>query len=108
MTVVIVHAFSADCGWAGCVVVRQVLYDVFLPSVAKSSQPQGRGRDRDNALCNDLFNSHPLSVAYMVPCLIGLYGDVEHTGFYEKLEHRWVAAVVLDAAGRMCVSTRVD
>lgn len=40
-------------------------------------------------MCVELFNSHPMCAELMAPCLMGLYGDVEHTGFYEKLQHRY-------------------
>lgn len=73
-----------------------VLFDVFLPSVAKAADAQSRQREPESPRCNELFSSHPVSTAHMVPCLIGLYGDVEHTGFYDKLQHRYQIACMLN------------
>jgi Ubiquitin elongating factor core len=32
---------------------------------------------------------------HLAPSLLLLYGDVEHTGYYDKLEHRYHIAAVL-------------
>jgi hypothetical protein len=72
----------------------QVLYDVFLPSAGKATAPGRQQREPDCPRCNELLTHHPVSTAHIVPCLIGLYGDVEHTGFYDKLGHRYRACAV--------------
>ncbi|CAN0225032.1 unnamed protein product, partial [Hapterophycus canaliculatus] len=42
-----------------------------------------------------LLYSHPLAQEHLAPSLLLLYGDVEHTGFYEKLTHRFYIAAIL-------------
>ena len=78
----------AHCFWW---LVVQVLFHAFLPSSAKpdgSRHSDNVNDNRDSMMCVELFNSHPMCAELMAPCLMGLYGDVEHTGFYEKLQHR--------------------
>ena len=71
----------------------EVLFEVFLPSSAKAdSASQGLAGDGPHTY---LLYSEPTAQAFMVPCLLLLYGDVERTGFYEKLGHRFRIASVL-------------
>ncbi len=44
----------------------QMLFDVFLPSVAKAADAQSRQREPESPRCNELFSSHPVSTAHMV------------------------------------------
>src|SRR5690606_14083186 len=44
---------------------------------------------------SQLLLTDPAAQAFMAPCLLLLYGDVERTGFYEKLGHRFRIACVL-------------
>lgn len=72
-----------------------VLFDVFLPSSDHPYAEQRRpGRVAHEPHCGLLY-AHHLAQNHLAPSLLLLYGDVEHTGFYEKLEHRYRIACVL-------------
>ena len=66
-----------------------VLYDVFLP-------PEVTDRDSEvpYSVCCDPINGRPYLISSveaqqtLAPSLLLLYGEVEHTGFYDKMKHR--------------------
>jgi ubiquitin conjugation factor E4 B len=69
-----------------------ILYLVFLP-------PEDRLDSRPEAMQSPLLYGLLLASRSaqqsLAPSLLRLYGDVEHTGFYDKLEHRYHIAAVL-------------
>mmetsp|Transcript_22473 Transcript_22473/g.32803 ORF Transcript_22473/g.32803 Transcript_22473/m.32803 type:complete len:1051 (+) Transcript_22473:62-3214(+) len=75
----------------------QVLYYVFLPTSERVGEerytPPGPSIP-DGPQCR-LLGSHPVAEKYLAPALLLLYGDVERTGFYEKLMNRRCIMVVL-------------
>lgn len=70
--------------------MSEVLYHVFLPS-DEAEEHQSAA----STLAIDLLSTYPLAQEHLAPCLLALYGDVEQTGFYEKLEHRYHIACLL-------------
>ncbi|CAM9528104.1 unnamed protein product [Ectocarpus fasciculatus] len=71
-----------------------VLYKAFLPRSERGNEdPYGAPLGGDAH--TGLLYSHPLAQKHLAPSLLLLYGDVEHTGFYEKLTHRFYIAAVL-------------
>ncbi|KAG2519761.1 hypothetical protein JM16_007023 [Phytophthora kernoviae] len=70
--------------------MSEVLFHIFLPS-EESEERETAG----TAFGVELLMTDPLAQRHLAPCLLGLYGDVEHTGFYEKLEHRYNIACLL-------------
>jgi ubiquitin conjugation factor E4 B len=83
-----------------------VLYHCFLPSAAKphgGRQSDMVNENRDSVICVDMFHSYPLCSSLMAPALMGLYGDVEHTGFYDKLQHRYEFHVLVSQGSLVSV-----
>ncbi|CAE7456350.1 PUB1, partial [Symbiodinium microadriaticum] len=75
----------------------QVLYYIFLPSSERMGEERytaPQPSSADGPQCS-LLGSHHQSEKYLAPALLLLYGDVERTGFYEKLMHRRCIMVVL-------------
>ncbi|OWZ05377.1 Ubiquitin conjugation factor E4 [Phytophthora megakarya] len=70
--------------------MSEVLFHIFLPS-EESEERETAG----TAFGVELLMTDPLAQRHIAPCLLALYGDVEHTGFYEKLEHRYNIACLL-------------
>lgn len=70
--------------------MSEVLFRVFLPT-EESDERETAG----TAFGIQLLTNDPLAQQHLAPCLLALYGDVEHTGFYEKLEHRYNIACLL-------------
>ncbi|CAM9661247.1 unnamed protein product [Discosporangium mesarthrocarpum] len=70
-----------------------LLYSAFLPESERmnSGPVMPRGSEAHTAL----LYSHPLAQRYLAPSLLLLYGDVEQTGHYDKLEHRFHIAAIL-------------
>lgn len=71
-----------------------VLHDIFLPS--------GDGRDLPSSAWSDpLAGGQPFLLAdkdaqeTLAPSLLLLYGEVEHTGYYDKMSHRSKIASVI-------------
>lgn len=70
--------------------MSQVLYYIFLPVEETHNDQTTPSHTSSYAL-----PTHPLASEYLAPALLELYGDVEHTGFYDKLEHRYNIACCL-------------
>lgn len=70
--------------------MSEVLFHIFLPS-DESDERETAG----TAFGIELLRTSSLAQRHLAPCLLGLYGDVEQTGFYEKLEHRYNIACLL-------------
>ncbi|KAG1711371.1 hypothetical protein DVH05_008625 [Phytophthora capsici] len=70
--------------------MSEVLFHIFLPS-EESEERETAG----TSFGVELLRTDPLAQRHLAPCLLALYGDVEHTGFYEKLEHRYNIACLL-------------
>ncbi|CAI5738514.1 unnamed protein product [Peronospora destructor] len=70
--------------------MSEVLFQIFLPS-EESDERETAG----TALGVELLMTDMLAQRHLAPCLLALYGDVEQTGFYEKLEHRYNIACLL-------------
>ena len=76
----------------------EVLFQCFLPIDFKREQQAYMGPVRvrnTSAQCAQLLETNADAVALLAPCLMRLYGDVEHTGFYEKNSHRFKIALIL-------------
>ena len=74
----------------------QALYFIFLPVSARGPNAErwSGSRPVDGAFTELLFNTKSAQ-DYLAPALLLLYGDVERTGFYEKLQNRQAIMVVL-------------
>jgi ubiquitin conjugation factor E4 B len=75
----------------------QVLYYVFLPLSERSRNVEYYGdqkKIRDGPQTR-LLASHPEAIEFLAPALLLLYGDVEKTGYNEKLTNRRAIMVVL-------------
>ncbi|CAH0519935.1 unnamed protein product [Peronospora belbahrii] len=70
--------------------MSEVLFQIFLPS-EESEERDTAG----TAFGVELLMTDMLAQRHLAPCLLALYGDVEQTGFYEKLEHRYNIACLL-------------
>ncbi len=74
----------------------QVLFQVFLPGSHRSRGDMWTNNTNlNNGPHNFLLDSHLESQQYLAPALLLLYGDVERTGFYEKLTNRRSIMIVL-------------
>eukprot|EP00940_MAST-03C_sp_MAST-3C-sp2_P002016 g2016.t1 len=71
-----------------------LLFFAFLESNVHGTNGFRRERRR-SAFCARLISDHPVAVRRLAPALMCLYGDVEHTGFYEKMQHRYRIAKIL-------------
>lgn len=66
-----------------------VLYEIFLPS-----SPNDRREVPASLACDPLAGGQTYLLAdasaqqYLAPSLLLLYGEVEHTGYYDKMSHR--------------------
>ena len=74
----------------------QALYFIFLPVSARGPNAErwSGSRPVDGPFTELLFNTK-IAQDYLAPALLLLYGDVERTGFYEKLQNRQAIMVVL-------------
>ncbi|CAN0080528.1 unnamed protein product [Ascophyllum nodosum] len=72
-----------------------VLYKAFLPRGERSFDEDPHGAVLGGDAHTGLLYSHPLAQRHLAPSLLLLYGDVEHTGFEDKLTHRFYIAAVL-------------
>ncbi|OQR99062.1 ubiquitin conjugation factor E4 [Achlya hypogyna] len=70
--------------------MSECLFEICLPATESEDRPTLGVASAVAALTNS-----PLAQAHLAPCLLALYGDVEQTGFYEKLEHRYNIACLL-------------
>ncbi len=66
------------------------LFEMCLPSHESEHRPTAGVLSAVNALMTSITAQQ-----HLAPCLLALYGDVEQTGFYEKLEHRYKIACLL-------------
>ncbi|CAM9168726.1 unnamed protein product, partial [Sphacelaria rigidula] len=71
-----------------------VLYSAFLPR-SERTEDFNPGNHLGVEAHTGLLYTHPLAQEHLAPSLLLLYGDVEHTGFYDKLRHRFYIAAVL-------------
>ena len=69
----------------------ELLFSVFLPNENQSKNPLSK----PSVQCGLLLSSHHLACKHLASGLMRLYGDVEHTGFYEKMNNRFKIALVL-------------
>ena len=70
----------------------QIFYDAFLPVEERPGYENEKKRRQMSLIKHSvagerLMQDHPLARKYLVPCLMLLYGDVEHTG-HEKISNR--------------------
>lgn len=74
----------------------QALYFIFLPVNARGPNAErwSGSRPVDGPFTELLLNTK-IAQDYLAPALLLLYGDVERTGFYEKLQNRQAIMVVL-------------
>ena len=80
----------------------QLLYQIFLPmrhrERSHGDMMFGLGLSHPNQSDgphSDLLETHIEGQKYLAPALLLLYGDVEHTGFYEKVPFRRYMMIVL-------------
>jgi len=80
----------------------QLLYQIFLPmrhrERSHGDMMFGLGLSHPNQSDgphSDLLETHVEGQKYLAPALLLLYGDVEHTGFYEKVPFRRYMMIVL-------------
>ena len=73
-----------------------VLYELYLPPLP------GDRRDIPSSICSDplaggqtFLLSNPAAQETLAPSLLLLYGEVEHTGYYDKMSHRAKIASLL-------------
>lgn len=73
-----------------------VLYEVYLPS-----SDENRSSVPSSVLCDPLAGGQPYLLSdasaqeTLAPSLLLLYGEVEHTGYYDKMTHRKKIAALL-------------
>lgn len=72
-----------------------VLFHIFLPVAARSHEEMYTHLPSVDGPHTNLLSTHVMAQRYMSPGLLLLYGDVERTGFYEKLTNRRCIMVVL-------------
>jgi ubiquitin conjugation factor E4 B len=72
-----------------------VLFHIFLPVAARSHEEMYTHLPSVDGPHTNLLSTHAAAQRYMPPGLLLLYGDVERTGFYEKLTNRRCIMVVL-------------
>ncbi|KAH9157617.1 hypothetical protein AeRB84_000553 [Aphanomyces euteiches] len=70
--------------------MSECLFEICLPPHESEDRPTAGIQSAVNALVQS-----KLAQQHLAPCLLTLYGDVEQTGFYEKLEHRYNIACLL-------------
>ncbi|ETV89376.1 hypothetical protein, variant [Aphanomyces astaci] len=70
--------------------MSECLFEMCLPSHESEDRPTAAIPSAVAALVQS-----KLAQQHLAPCLLALYGDVEQTGFYEKLEHRYNIACLL-------------
>lgn len=75
--------------------MSQVLYYVFLPADEAEDGGSRQPPAAFQAMAAQLLTTQALAQQHLAPCLLALYGDVEQTGFYDKLEHRYQIACLL-------------
>lgn len=72
-----------------------VLLHVYLPVAARRHDHQWSNAPPVDGPQTSLLEHHSEAQSYLAPALLLLYGDVERTGFYEKLNNRRAIMVVL-------------
>ena len=72
-----------------------VLFHIFLPVAARSHEEMYTHLPSVDGPHTNLLSTHVGAQRYMSPGLLLLYGDVERTGYYEKLTNRRCIMVVL-------------
>jgi ubiquitin conjugation factor E4 B len=73
----------------------QLLYHVFLPALDRSREMWTSEKLSSEGPETTLLSVHADAQKYLAPALLLLYGDVERTGFYEKLSNRRSIMIVL-------------
>jgi ubiquitin conjugation factor E4 B len=73
----------------------QLLFHVFLPVAARGQEEKYTNVPSVDGPHTSLLSSHLDAQRFLAPSLLLLYGDVERTGFYEKLTNRRCIMVVL-------------
>lgn len=73
----------------------QVLFQVFLPVAERSHEELWSSSPSVDGPHTALLGNHLEAQQFLAPALLLLYGDVERTGFYEKLTNRRAIMVVL-------------
>lgn len=73
----------------------QVLYHVFLPVADRGREEMYTHQPSVDGPQTSLLSAHLDAQKFLAPALLLLYGDVERTGFYEKLSNRRSIMVVL-------------
>ena len=72
-----------------------VLFHIFLPVVDRTSEEMYSNQPSVDGPHTALLDSHIDAQKYLPPALLLLYGDVERTGYYDKLINRRSIMIVL-------------
>jgi ubiquitin conjugation factor E4 B len=72
-----------------------VLFQVFLPVNQRGGEELWGNSPSVDGMHTTLLDSNVDAQRFLAPALLVLYGDVERTGFYEKLENRRCIMIVL-------------
>jgi len=72
-----------------------LLFHVFLPVAQRSHEEMWTNLPSVDGPHTSLLDVHAEAQSFLAPALLVLYGDVERTGFYEKLKNRRCIMVVL-------------
>jgi ubiquitin conjugation factor E4 B len=73
----------------------QVLFHIFLPVSERGREELYTHQASVDGLHTSLLSTHREAQQFLAPALLLLYGDVEKTGFYEKLSNRRSIMVAL-------------
>jgi ubiquitin conjugation factor E4 B len=77
----------------------EVLFQVFLPNKERDAGPYNEryiNKRYPDGIHASMLDNDVLSQKYLAPALLLLYGDVERTGEYEKINHRRRIMVLLN------------
>lgn len=74
--------------------IRAKFGDVLFSCFTPQNIPKGY-EDTSPKTTSTMLSSNPYCQKYIPPALLELYGDVEHTGFYDKVEHRYKIALIV-------------
>ena len=72
-----------------------VLFHIFLPVIDRTSEEMYTNQPSVDGPHTALLDSHLDAQKYLPPALLLLYGDVERTGYYDKLINRRSIMIVL-------------
>eukprot|EP00750_Incisomonas_marina_P014313 INCI17636.5.p1 GENE.INCI17636.5~~INCI17636.5.p1 ORF type:complete len:852 (-),score=167.87 INCI17636.5:1887-4442(-) len=75
--------------------IGDALFDLFLHPDDRQGVGYVHPLKEFSQDCVETLYNHKVAQQYLAPCLMELYGDVEQTGFYEKVSHRFKICKIL-------------